>query len=333
MREPVLEVVDLVKEYRIRGTREVVRAVNGISFRLDQGETLGIVGESGCGKSTMARLLVRLEEPTAGQVLVGGEDLARLKGPSLRRLRRRIQLVFQDPYASLNPRITVGQALLEVLRVHDLAGGRHAARVLELLDMVGLPGSFAARYPHQMSGGQRQRVGIARALAVEPEILVLDEAVSALDVSVQAEVMNLLAGLREELALTYVFISHDLGMVRHISDRIGVMYLGGIVELGPWRRVSDDPLHPYTLALQSAVPVADPDMESGRVIDPLRGEVPDPANPPAGCSFHPRCPYAEQVCVQEEPPLGELLEGHFAACHVAARAVANGAHGLPRRAS
>ncbi len=318
---PILRVEDLVKVYPVRGTGQELRAVAGVSFSLGRGETLGIVGESGCGKSTTGRLLVRLEEPTEGRIELDGEDITRIRGRALREVHRRVQLVFQDPFAALNPRLTVAQTLDEVLRVYDLAGDKagRRRRVQELLGMVGLRSGFADRYPHQMSGGQCQRVGIARALAVEPQVVVLDEPVSALDVSVQSEVMNLLTRLREELGLSYVFISHDLGMVRHISDRIVVMYLGRVVELGPWRAVSDDPLHPYTRALQEAVPVADPGIEAAREIEPLRGEVPDPADPPAGCVFHPRCPLVEDVCTTVDPELAELLPEHQAACHVAAR--------------
>ena len=331
MSDPILRVRDLVKTYPVRGTDQVLRAVDGVSFDLQRGETLGIVGESGCGKSTTAKQLVRLEEPTSGTVEVDGHDITHLGTRDLRPFRRRIQLVFQDPYASLNPRRTVAQTLLEVLEVHRLGGDANGRRrrVLELLEMVGLAEAFAARYPHQMSGGQRQRVGLARALAVEPEVLVLDEPISALDVSVQSEVMNLMSRLRDELDLSYVFISHDLGMVRHISDRIAVMYLGRVVELGDWRRTSDDPLHPYTRALQQAVPLPDPRVESTREVAPLAGEVPDPATPPSGCNFHPRCPLAEDVCRSEDPPLFDLRPGHASACHVARRALAEGATSLP----
>lgn len=317
----MLRVEDLTKHYPVRGSDQWVRAVDGISFAVERGETLGIVGESGCGKSTMARLLVRLEDPTRGRVELDGQDVTRLSGKSLRAIRRRIQLVFQDPYASLNPRQTVGETIAEVLHVHRLVQDRRSAqrRVDELLGMVGLRAAFGRRYPHQLSGGQRQRVGVARALAVEPEVLILDEPISALDVSVQAEVINLFRRLHEELNLTYLLISHDLGMVRHISDRIAVMYLGKIVELGPWKEVSDEPLHPYTRALQQAVPVPDPEVERRHQIEPLVGEVPDPANPPQGCSFHTRCPLAEQMCIDVEPNLTELRPSHRAACHVAAR--------------
>ncbi|MBI3686927.1 MAG: ABC transporter ATP-binding protein [Actinobacteria bacterium] len=314
----VLSVEHLVKDYRAAGGAGRVRAVDDVSFHLDAGSTLGIVGESGCGKSTTARLLVRLEEASSGRITLDGTDITHLAGRRLRSVRRRVQLVFQDPYASLNPRLTVGDALLEVLTVHRVGTGTamRRSRVADLLDMVGLSLTLAGRYPHEMSGGQRQRVGIARALAVRPAVLVLDEPVSALDVSVRAEVMNLLCRLRDELGLTYVFISHDLAMVRHISDRIAVMYLGRLVEVGPWQAVSDAPLHPYTRALQAAVPVADPDAEAARAVSVVIGEVPDAAAPPPGCRFHPRCPIAEPRCGEEVPALVEQRTGHLAACHL-----------------
>jgi oligopeptide/dipeptide ABC transporter ATP-binding protein len=310
---------DLVKHYRAaRGG--VVHALDGVSFTVAEGETLGVVGESGSGKSTLARLLVRLENPTSGRVLLDGTDLTALRPRAMRPYRRRVQLVFQDPYASLHPRLTVEQALSEVLAVHGLAarGAARTRRVTELMEMVGLPSRLRDRLPVQLSGGQRQRVGIARALAVEPDLLVLDEAVSALDVSVQAEVMNLLVGLRERLGLSYVFISHDLAMVRHISDRILVLYLGRVAETGPWREVSDEPLHPYARSLRDAALVPDPGHRAETPI--LRGEVPNAAAPPAGCRFHPRCPVAEDRCRTAEPELLELRPGHHAACHVAASA-------------
>jgi oligopeptide/dipeptide ABC transporter ATP-binding protein len=321
----MLEAVDLHKRYPVRGTDLVVNAVNGVSIGLDAGETLGIVGESGCGKSTLARLLVRLEEPTSGKVVLDGVDLGSLGDRALREQRRKIQLVFQDPYASLNPRRTAGQTIEEVLIVHRLYDGSasRSQRVTELLDMVGLRRSFAARLPHEMSGGQRQRVGIARALAVEPRVLLLDEPVSALDVSVRAEIMNLLAQLRDELGLSYVFISHDVAMVRHLSDRVAVMYLGRVVESGPWKEVIDRPLHPYTSALREAVPVPDP-RASGELVASVRGEVPDPAKPPPGCPFHPRCPIAEAACSVDEPPLVAVRPDHRVACHVVAREAATG---------
>jgi oligopeptide/dipeptide ABC transporter ATP-binding protein len=323
----ILRATDLRKDYAVRGSGRPVRALAGVSFELDRGETLGIVGESGCGKSTLARLLVRLEQPTAGTVEFDGVDLTALSGARLRAQRRRIQMVFQDPYASLNPRHRVGDAIEEVLRVHKLRGGR--SRVDELLEMVGLAPAHATRYPHELSGGQRQRVSIARSLAAEPAVLILDEAVSALDVSVRAEVMNLLVRLRDDLGLGYIFISHDLSMVRHISNRIAVMYLGRIVELGPWDRVLDEPLHPYTDALRRTMPVPDPELATRQIDVPIQGEVPNPAAPPSGCPFHPRCPLAEQICRDRRPQLAQLLPGHTAACHVAARAIAGG-HVLSR---
>jgi oligopeptide/dipeptide ABC transporter ATP-binding protein len=322
----MLEAIDLVKRYPVRGRAPlrggdgVVHALNGVSLTLRAGETLGIVGESGCGKSTLAKLLVRLEEPTSGRVVLDGVDLTALSGRQLRTQRRRIQMVFQDPYSSLNPRRTAGRTLDEVLVVHRLAGDARGRRrrVDELLDMVGLPARFAGRYPHEMSGGQRQRIGIARALAVEPAFLLLDEPVSALDVSVRAEIMNLLVRLRGELGLSYLFISHDVAMVRHLSDRVAVMYLGRIVESGSWSDVIDRPLHPYTSALRDAVPVPDPRLALP-IAATVRGEVPDPAAMPAGCPFHPRCPLAEAICRTVDPELGELAPGHAAACHIAAR--------------
>jgi oligopeptide/dipeptide ABC transporter ATP-binding protein len=317
---PLLVATDLTRVYPVRGTRQTLAAVAGVSLTLRSGETLGIVGESGCGKSTLGRLLVRLEDPTSGRIELDGVDITALGHGALAAIRRRIQLVFQDPYASLNPRITVGRALEEVLTVHRL-GSRDTRRrrVTELLDMVGLAQRFAGRYPHQLSGGQRQRVGIARALAVEPDVIVLDEPLSALDVSVQSGIMNLLTDLRSELQLAYVFISHDLGMVRHISNRIAVMYLGRVVELGQWGPVSDHPLHPYTSALQQAVPIADPAVEAAREVETLVGEVPDPADPPPGCPFHPRCRLVEDHCREVRPVLVEAHPAHEVACHVAVR--------------
>ncbi|GAA1711384.1 dipeptide ABC transporter ATP-binding protein [Fodinicola feengrottensis] len=286
--------------------------MDGISFQVGKGEALGLVGESGCGKSTTARLLVRLENPTAGTVRLGGEDVTTLGGRALRQVRRRIQLVFQDPYSSLNPRLTVGSALAEVLSVHGMK-----TPVGELLETVGLAAGLAGRYPPELSGGQRQRVGIARALAVNPEILVLDEPVSALDVSVRAEVMNLLSRLRTDLGLTYVFISHDLGMVRHLCDRIAVMYLGQIVEIGGWQQVSDAPAHPYAQCLRAAIPQPDP--TSRRPAKVLAGDVPDPTAVPSGCRFHPRCPLVEDRCRTDEPELLAKAADHPVACHVVNR--------------
>ncbi|MFD0579066.1 ABC transporter ATP-binding protein [Dactylosporangium darangshiense] len=316
----MLRATNLTKQYPVRGGDGVVHALNDVSLELGDGETLGIVGESGCGKSTLAKLLVRLEDPTSGRVELDGVDLTGLRGRALRAQRRRIQMLFQDPYSSLNPRQRVGSTLREVLAVHRLGGdarGRER-RVAELLELVGLGAQLADRYPHELSGGQRQRVGIARALAVEPSVLLLDEPVSALDVSVRAEIMNLLVNLRDELGLSYVFISHDVAMVRHISDRVAVMYLGRVVELGDWKPVLDSPEHPYTSALCAAVPVPNPELAQP-IQATVIGEVPDPANPPAGCPFHPRCPRAEDVCRQTDPPLLELRPRHAVACHVAAR--------------
>jgi len=315
----MLSATDLWKRYPVRGGSGQVTALAGVSVDVSKGETLGVVGESGCGKSTLARLLLRLEEPTSGKVELEGVDLAGLRGRELRAIRRRIQMVLQDPYASLNPRLTIAETLIEVVQVHRLAAGREKERVAALLDQVGLSRAYGGRYPHEISGGQRQRVGIARALAVEPQVLVLDEPVSALDVSVRAEIMNLLVRLRSELGLTYVFISHDIAMVRHISDRVAVMYLGRVVEIGPWHLVLDQPLHPYTNALREAIPVPDPGPSGGKPHTPLPGEVPNPANPPSGCPFHPRCPLVEDICRAVRPELLELRPGQQAACHVAAR--------------
>ena len=317
----MLTATDLVKQYPVRDGRGVVHALAGVSLTLYDGETLGIVGESGCGKSTLAKLLVRLEDPTSGRIELDGVDLTALRGRALREQRRNIQMVFQDPYSSLNPRLRIGQTLGEVLTVHGLADGRAAQRrVGDLLEMVGLGASFAARYPHELSGGQRQRVGIARALAVEPKVLLLDEPVSALDVSVRAEIMNLLVRLRRELGLSYVFISHDVAMVRHISDRVAVMYLGRVVEVGDWKSVLDQPRHPYTEALCAAVPVPNPEL-SQPIEATVSGEVPNPADPPSGCPFHPRCPLAEDVCRRQDPALLPLAADRSVACHVASRHV------------
>jgi oligopeptide/dipeptide ABC transporter ATP-binding protein len=318
---PLLSAEAVVKTYPGRLGRAPVHAVRGVSLELQAGRTLGIVGESGCGKSTLGRLLVGLEAPTAGTVAIGGTQLAFGSTRQRQALARRIQLVFQDPFSSLDPRLTVQSALGEVLKVHELAGrDQRPVRIAELLEMVALGARFAGRYPHELSGGQAQRVAIARALAVEPQLLVLDEPTSALDVSVRAEVMNLLVRLQDELELAYVFISHDLGMVRHISDEIKVMYLGRVVEEGPYQEVLDQPRHPYTLALAAAVPVPDPVADAE-----LRARASEPAaalvvEPESGCAYHLRCPLTEHVCVAQEPPLLELAPGHSVACHVVARA-------------
>ncbi len=317
---PLVVVENLKKHFPVtRGvlSRVVgqVRAVDGVSFAIRRGETLGLVGESGSGKTTVGRLVLRLLEPTAGTVRFDGQDLAKLDGNALRALRRRAQIVFQDPYGSLNPRMTVGDAIGEALRVHGLADrGSVDGRVRELLNLVGLRGEHALRYPHEFSGGQRQRIGIARALSVEPEFLVCDEPVSALDVSVQAQVVNLLMDLQGRLGLTYLFIAHDLGVIEHVSDRIAVLYLGRIVELAEAAAVRERPRHPYTRALLSAVPQVDPGSHRERIV--LSGEVPSPLHPPEGCPFYPRCPHPRKdaACTRAAPALAEKAPGHLAAC-------------------
>jgi oligopeptide transport system ATP-binding protein len=324
MSQPLLEVHDLVMHFPVGGgmfskPAGVVRAVDGVSFNVRKGETLGLVGESGCGKTTTGRCILQLERPTGGRIVFEGIDMVTLDAAELRAVRRRVQVIFQDPYSSLNPRMTVGQILAEPIKVHGIVPdkGERELRVRELLVQVGLLPQHAGRYPHQLSGGQRQRVGIARALATEPALIVCDEPVSALDVSIQAQIINLLEELQSRLGLTFLFIAHDLSVVRHISDRVAVMYLGKIVELADRNALYEEPLHPYTQALLSAVPIPDPKIEAKRKRAVVRGEVPSPLNPPSGCVFHPRCPIAVARCSAEIPPLREIRPGHWAACHLA----------------
>ena len=326
MAEPLLEVEGLHKHFPIRKglfgrVAGHVRAVDGVSFTLAEGETLGLVGESGCGKTTTGRCILRLSEPTRGKVRFAGREVTLMDPRELRALRREMQIVFQDPYSSLNPRLTVGSMLEEPLAIHGLAKGAAAReRVAELLTRVGLSPDHSRRYPHEFSGGQRQRIGIARALAVSPRLIVLDEPVSALDVSIQAQIVNLLQDLQRDLGLTYLFVAHDLSVVEHISTRVAVMYLGRIVEIADRATLYRDPRHPYTRALLSAVPVPDPDRRSQRIV--LQGDVPSPARPPAGCRFHPRCPLAAEQgmparCSTDDPTLREVEPGHWVACHFA----------------
>jgi len=294
-----------------------VKAVDDVSFNIYQGETLGLVGETGSGKTTVGRTMLRLYEPTAGSVVFEGVDLMTLDGGGLRRTRRKMQMIFQDPYASLNPRMTVGGIIGEPLEVHKVARRREKReRVQELLKVVGLNPYFVNRYPHEFSGGQRQRIGVARALALNPDLIVCDEPISSLDVSIQAQVVNLLEDLQNQLGLTYLFIAHDLSMVRHISDRVAVMYLGKIMELADRDEIYLNPLHPYTQALMSAVPVPDPVVEEERKRIILEGDIPSPSNPPKGCNFNSRCPKAVDICFEAEPEFVESREGHFCACHL-----------------
>ncbi|OAJ73586.1 dipeptide/oligopeptide/nickel ABC transporter ATP-binding protein [Brevibacillus sp. SKDU10] len=320
MVEDLLVVNRLKKYYPITGgvfAREIgaVKAVDDVSFRVKRGETLGLVGESGCGKSTTGRSILRLIEPTSGEVLFEGKNVARMKREEVREIRKDMQIIFQDPFASLNPRHTVGKILEEPLIVHGINSSKERSkRVHELLEVVGLSSYHAGRYPHQFSGGQRQRIGIARALILNPKLIVADEPVSALDVSVQSQVLNLMQDLQKEFKLTYLFIAHDLSVVRHISDRVGVMYLGRIAELADKDELYTNPLHPYTKALLSAVPVADPDKKQERII--LQGDLPSPANPPSGCTFHTRCPHVMDVCREKRPETLKSRENHLVACHL-----------------
>jgi peptide/nickel transport system ATP-binding protein len=321
MTEPLLQVRDVKTHFPVRGgllgrVRGTVKAVDGVSFDVRRGETLGLVGESGCGKSTLGRTLLRLIDPTAGSIRFEGQELTGLSQRELRPLRRRMQLIFQDPYASLNPRMTVRDIIGEPFAIHGLARGREREeKVLALLELMGLPREALERYPHEFSGGQRQRIGIARSIAMRPDLVIADEPISALDVSIQAQIVNLLVDLQRELKLTYLFIAHDLKIVEYISTRVAVMYLGKIVELADAADLYRRPRHPYTQALLSAVPVPDPDHKKTRII--LQGDVPSPLAPPPGCAFHPRCPHAFERCRRETPPLYELGNGHTAACFLA----------------
>lgn len=320
MTEALVQVKNLKKYYEVKAglfgfSKKEIKAVNDVSFQLNKGETFGLVGESGCGKSTTGRMLMRLTDPTEGQILFEGKDLVKMEGEALRRRRSKFQMIFQDPYASLNPRMTVRSIIEEPLIIH---GEKNKAvrvkRVDELMNLVGLNRDQADRYAYEFSGGQRQRIGIARALALNPDLIIADEPVSALDVSIQAQIVNLLQDLQDQLGLTYLFISHDLSVIEHISDRIAVMYLGKIMELADKKSLYAQPLHPYTQALISAIPVPDPDVKREKIV--LKGDIPSPANPPKGCPFHTRCPRAMDVCRTVEPPLQEKQAGHLVACHL-----------------
>ena len=319
MTELLLDVKDLVKNFPLKKTRlfqeqRYLYAVNGVSFHLNKGETLGLVGESGCGKTTTGRVILRLIEPTAGVINFQGQNIADLKNKDLKGFRRQAQMVFQDPFASLNPRMTVGDIVGEPLLVHGIGtASDRDDRVAEALDKVGLESAYMRRFPHEFSGGQRQRIGIARVLTLNPQLLIADEPVSALDVSIQAQIINLLVRLQEELQLSYLFISHDLAVVEHISDRVAIMYLGKIVEIAPSQSIYDDPRHPYTQALLTAIPIPDPKSTLQRT--PLQGDIPNPANPPSGCTFRTRCPRAQKICRHEIPDMKDLGEKHRAACH------------------
>jgi peptide/nickel transport system ATP-binding protein len=311
--QPLVEIIDLKKHFPV-SHKQVVRAVDGVSFTINRGETLGLVGESGCGKTTVGRCVLRLIEPTSGEIRFDGRGLLNLDRGEMQALRRRMQIIFQDPYSSLNPRMKVGSIISEPLEIHRVGDRRERKdRVAELLRVVGLDPDYANRYPHQFSGGQRQRIGIARALALNPDFIVADEPVSALDVSVQAQVVNLMQDLQERFGLTYLFISHGLAVVKHISTRVGVMYLGKLVELAPAHEIYANPLHPYTQALLRAIPIPDPEAKR-RAVQRLGGDVPNPIAPPSGCRFHTRCPHAGDRCGAEEPELLEVSPGHFVSC-------------------
>jgi oligopeptide transport system ATP-binding protein len=314
MTNPALvEVIDLKKYFPV-SHKQLVRAVDGVTFSIERGETMGLVGESGCGKTTVGRCLLRLIEPTGGEIRFDGRELVNIRRGEMRALRRRMQIIFQDPYSSLNPRMTVGAIIGEPLAIHGVSVGKERReRVAELLRVVGLDPAFANRYPHQFSGGQRQRIGIARALAVNPDFIVADEPVSALDVSVQAQIVNLLQDLQEKFGLTYLFISHGLAVVKHVSTHVGVMYLGKLVELAPAQEIYEKPLHPYTRALLEAIPIPDPEQKNGRGRR-LSGDLPSPIAPPSGCRFHTRCPHVMDRCRVEEPKYLEISPGHWAAC-------------------
>nr|WP_175482287.1 oligopeptide/dipeptide ABC transporter ATP-binding protein [Thermoflavimicrobium dichotomicum] len=311
----ILDVQNLKKHFKIG--RQIVQAVDGVTFQVRRGETLGLVGESGCGKSTVGRTLIRLYSATDGKVIFNGEDVHQLKGQKLKEFNRKMQMIFQDPYASLNPRMKVLDIIAEGMDIHGLATGEEREkRVVELLETVGLNKSHLERYPHEFSGGQRQRIGIARALAVEPDFIIADEPISALDVSIQAQVVNLMKRLQKERGLTYLFIAHDLSMVKYISDRVGVMYLGNLVELADSDKLYEEPLHPYTEALLSAVPIPDPKVAKTRERIILQGDVPSPINPPSGCRFRTRCPKVKDICSQVIPEWKEIKENHWVACHL-----------------
>jgi len=318
--EPLVIVTDLKKYYPVKGgvfsrVKAWNKAVDGVSFEIYPGETLGLVGESGCGKTTTGKCILRLEEPTSGKITFDGKNILKLEREELRQLRKEMQIIFQDPYGSLNPRMTVGDIIGEAFTIHGICSGRERLeKAEELLEVVGLSPYHAKRYPHEFSGGQRQRIGIARALALKPKLIICDEPVSALDVSIQSQILNLLEDLQEQFRLTYLFIAHNLNVVQHISDRVGVMYLGRLVELAPSDELYSSPRHPYTKALLSAIPVPDPDVKKNRIV--LEGDVPSSLNPPQGCTFHTRCPDASSVCKEIRPEWKEISPGHFVACHL-----------------